>query len=786
MGIQITGLRPKPGTTLEQGDFEDYSIFDKYKLEAASIADILDNPKTILDKIPASEHWNLYFTVANCGVKKREFVSQDVIAFDLDGIDNSEHEKYIEVVCKTLAIKPEQTGIVASGNGLHFYVGLQIPIVSKDFFKQNKHHYKALLSTLELALKEANLPIGKCDPAIFDARRILRMPGTINKKPGRADRECKVINAQIIAVPFDLTLASGVPSVSKDEAIPKDFLKKYPKTDNAAIMSGCDFMKFVKQEPGQVTEPQWYAALSIAARMQDGVKLAHELSAGHKGYSFEKTEAKIDHALNASPPRKCSSINQLWGQCRGCPNFEKIESPIMLRSEDAIPTQGTGFHIISTTDKGVMKYTPCYKDLREFFERQNKYVAHSKICWVYNGKHYEAFERALLQNFAQTHFDPYAMTKMTQEFENLVMRTNPVDPQLWDLTTKRKINFQNGVLHLDRMDFLPHSPEYGFKYCLPYEYDPYAKAPVFEKYLIEAMGGDESLTEILKEFGGYALSGDDCKGAKALFLEGEGANGKSTFVKVLKALAGKDNYQTISLRDFSHMERRHGLDGALFNIAEETPDKVADSNDFKNLVDGGELKVRKLFSDDYTIENRAKLIFTCNSLPASFDTSLGYRRRLLIVPFDQNFKDPTKWVEDKNIDDKLYAELPGIFNVMLAAYQRFVKNNKNFTASKRAEKELTEYVESNDPVLQWLEEYMEVLPPAHEQFKDAKHSITELYINFSNYCKEHGHKPHNSRALGKRLRTIFKDDRFTRTEHARHMHGIRMLEVNKYGTTHSF
>ena len=612
------------------------------------------------------------------------------------------------------------------------------------------------------------------------------MPGTTNKKPGREDRECRVLQSKIIPIAFDLTLASGIPVVSKDDAIPRDFLKKYPKTDNKAIMAGCNFMQFCQNEPRSVTEPQWYAALSITARMENGVELSHQLSKGHPGYSYEKTESKIDHALNASPPRKCSSINQLWGQCRGCPNFEKIESPIMLRSEDAIPTQGTGFHIITTTDKGVMKYTPCYKDLREFFERQNKYVAHSKICWVYNGTHYESYERALLQNFAQTHFDPYAMTKMTSEFENLIMRTNPVDPQLWDLTTKRKINFQNGVLHLDRMDFLPHSPEYGFKYCLPYEYDPYATSPTFEGFLKDAMAGDESLMEILKEFGGYALSGDDCKGAKALFLVGEGANGKSTFVKVLKALAGKDNYQTISLRDFSNMERRHGLDGALFNIAEETPDKVADSNDFKNLVDGGELKVRKLFSDDYTIENRAKLIFTCNTLPASFDTSLGYRRRLLIVPFDQNFKDTTKWVEDKEMDNKLYAELPGIFNIMLASYQRFVKNNKNFTVSKRAEMELLEYEESNDPVKQWLGEYMEVLPVDHPQFKDCKHTITELYINFSNYCKEHGHKPTNSRTLGKRLHLIYKDDRFGRTKHSRFMLGIRMLDSNKYGTTHSF
>jgi putative DNA primase/helicase len=475
--------------------------------------------------------------------------------------------------------------------------------------------------------------------------------------------------------------------------------------------------------------------LSITARMENGNELSHKMSEGHRSYSFEKTEAKIDHAINASPPRKCSGINNLWGACRSCPNFEKVESPIMLRSEDSIPTESTGFHTVTITEKGGVRAAPCYKDLREFFERQNYYVSHSKLCWTYTGTHFEPSEKLMLQNFAQTHFNPYATTGMTTEFENLVLRTNPINPRYWDDSTKRKINFKNGVLDLETMNFLPHSKEYGFKYVLPYEYDPRATAPVFQKFLSDIMISDAEMMQILLEFGGYALSGDDCKGAKALFLVGEGSNGKSTFVKVLKKLAGHNNYQTISLKDFSNMERRHGLDGALFNIAEETPDRVADSNDFKNLVDGGELKVRRLFSDDYTIENRAKLIFTCNTLPESFDTSKGYRRRLLIIPFEADFTDGSR-IEDKDMDLKLFKELPGIFNLMIEAYHGFTARGKKFTESSKATATLTEYEEMNNPVVQFIKDKLEVIDLNDQGPKPCWMAADAIFKAYLYYCEE--------------------------------------------------
>jgi len=776
--IQITGLRPRQGTTLEQGDLEDYSIFDKYKVTAPSIQDLFENIEDYLKELPEKEHWNLFFTVASCGARKREFESQSVIAFDIDGIDNTKHESYIEIFCKTMGVRREETGIVASGNGLHFYIGLQVPIVDKKFFTQNRHHYKALLDILSKSILDSGLALGKVDPSIFDARRILRLPRTINKKVGRADTVCTMLQPKILPVAFDITKASGVPSLKTDEALPKDFMRKYPKTDNDAILKGCDFIKWAREKPAEVSEPQWYAALSITARMEHGAQLSHDMSKGHPTYSWERTEAKIEHAIQASPPRKCSSINQVWGHCRGCPNFEKVESPIMLRSPDKIPTEDTGFHNIVITDKGMGKPIPNYEDLRRFFEREAPYVSHSKMCFRWNGTHYVPYRRERLEEYAQERFNPTAQSFMVKEFADLVLRTNLVDPEDWNESTARKINFRNGFLDLASMKFNAHDSTVGFRYCLPYDYDPKAQATVFKKFLSDIMKSDEQLQNILLEFGGYSLSGDDCKAAKALFLIGEGANGKSTFAKVLQALAGGANYTSLSLKELSNMERCHGLDGALFNIAEETPDKVADSTAFKNLVDGGQLYVRKLYSDNYRITNRAKLIFTGNTLPETYDYTKGYRRRLLIVPFEVDFKDGT-WVEDKDIDIKLYAELSGIFNLMLEAYQRFVRNGKRFTESKRAEETLREFEIDNDSVKSFLNDEIDFMPPDENgQFKQ-RIALSRLYRLYAQYCTENRLYTLHSKRFYKRLSFALPKEgtsRKHRTKQGRFIAGIALRQ----------
>lgn len=738
--IQVLGLRKFVPKGEEKEKTYD-KLFDVPKVN--SVKNLFENYEAILAAIPTSEHFNLFYTIANCKEGKREFDFSNCIAFDIDGISDKYLEDYGPTILKALGID-KGPGVVASGNGVHVLVYTKQTIKDKNYYKENKGHYKALCARIDRALAEEGLP-GKSDSSVFEPRRILRLPGTVNRKPDKPEKNCRLLSPITAQIDFDITKASGLPKVDKKEQLSQATLRRYPNVDPPAVMDGCSFLRFCKENPNDIDEPQWYAALSVTSRLSnkdhDGVELSHELSRGYRGYDPDETDEKISQAQEASGPRTCDSIGKLWDGCNDCPYFGKLSSPILIRGKDCIATEFTGFHTILRDSKGNEKLIPNYQDLRQFFEREHQYkgLYDSGIVMVWDKTHYRPYGKNYLNQFAQEHFDPPAKDTMRREFTNLVNCTNLKDRDWWVDGTRGKINFKNGYLDFDTMDFLPHDASLPFRYVLPYEYDAQAKAPNFMRMLSLVTGGDQKVMDLLLEFMGYSLSNNDCWAQKVLVLIGDGANGKSTFINVLTDLAGEGNYSSVNMEDLNKSEySRQLLDGKLFNISEETPTKALLNNSlFKSLATGGEVQVRQIYKDPYSIRNSAKLIFTCNELPGSPDLSYGFYRRLLIVPFKYTFKkkDPTY---DPHIADKLKKELPGIFNLALAGYQRLVKN-QGFTECDSVEDEVSRYEEENNSILRWIKDHMVV--HTNGGFETNFAPIKDLYDSYKKETEFQSERP---------------------------------------------
>lgn len=748
MKHQILGLRLWFNDKKQKWEKTDATFFTR-KWGFDSLAKALLNIDDILSKIPPGERWDLYYTVPKCGDKKREFQEQDIIVFDIDGVDNSKLDEYIPVVCACLGVSQNATGVVASGNGLHFIIELSTPILDPTYFEKNRRHFKALCDKIKLSLTTAKLP-GEPDPAVFDHRRIMRLPGTENRKDGRPVTQCRILQGVLKPLAFDLTLASGLPVVDAAGQIPAQALAKYPTPDTVAILDGCDFLKWCKEKPNEVSESQWYGMLSIVPRLPpDGRKLAHRMSSGHHSYSHEETESKIDQALNASGPRTCQNINGLWNRCEGCPSFGKVNSPIMIQGETHIATEHSGFHTEYVDANGVKRGKPQYNDLRLFFERIHPYIilGGSGICLIWNGTHWESYDDKQLENFAQTHFQPIANAKMRYEFKTIVCCTNLRPTEWFITTTNRKVNFQNGVLDLNTMTLSPHTPENGFRYVLDFNYDPKARAPKFQKFLGEIMNEREDLIKVLLEFAGYAFANEECWAEKALIMIGEGSNGKSTLIYILKYLAGKNNSSALSMKDLNGDAARNMMEGKLFNVGEETPtSSMMDSSLVKNLVSGGDVTVKVLYKQPYSIVNKTKLIFACNELPRTKDTTRGYLRKLIIVPFEREFEGAAK---NPFIRKELLEELPGIFNMVREGAER-LKNQKAFTESQEIDRQVEDYRTDLDTCKAWFDDCVKenLLPPGN----DPKVALSALYGSYSQYCESCGEKPEPRHVLGRRLK----------------------------------
>lgn len=722
-------------------------------VEVKDLQTLFDNIDDVIQQIPESERFNCYYTSFNSNEKFRTFNSINAIYFDIDHIDYSKVDRYIEVFFEVTQADPLSTVIVKSGYGLQFVIQTEVTITDPKYFDSHREYNKATVEKLQIATTKLALP-GNYDLKVFDRARMMRLPNTQNRKPGKKPVMAELLSSNLVPQKITLQMLSGLPELGAGDSADHNQTRSFGTPDTDAVLTGCDFIKWCKTNGQEAHEPQVYALFSILGRLRDPEELARGFVKGFTGSPTVNspswdTSQKLKQAVEASGPRTCKNIQSLWSGCTKCPHFEKLTSPIQIKSEEHIATETTGFHTVTVSKNGTVHRVPCFSDLLKFFERKHpfKTVADGKMIYVWNGKFYEYMCDATVESFAQKNFKPDVTTPTVREFLMRLQRSSLIDVGWFNRTTERMMNFKNGVLNIDTMKFeAGHSPERGFLNVIDYDYDPNAMAPDFEKALLATMGGDYTKTQLLLEFFGYAISNDKCWLQRALVLEGEGGNGKSTILEVFEDLVGESNYSSSFMKDLNKEESRTALEGKLFNVAEEMPNKaIADSSVFKAMVTGNSVSARKLYHDGYKFRNRAKLIFSCNDMAGSHDSSKGYLRRFVIIPFDVSF-DENNPDFDPDIQDKLLSQKSGIINLLLQSYHA-LKKRKRLILPDSVKARLQEYKEEIDPTATWIEDNGLIEEPAGIINEVSLEDVYASYqmdmkargffaLNFKHFCRK--------------------------------------------------
>jgi len=672
-----------------------------------SAQELFKNLQSYLDFIPELERYNCHYTLgAAPGGKSRgkgTFLGQGLIPFDVDGIEWSEDKtetkqivaNFKQAFFETTGADKDKTLVVFSGNGLHFILQVK-PWTDKEYFKNHAQNYDALCSALEAEFRDRGLAFKELDRAVFAPNHMLRLPGTINKKPNKIDRICKILAGNLSEQSFSWDNFATL-GTKKSKATPtKEYANGgdvvYPKVDSSQIESGCRFLIHCKENPEKIGEAQWYASLSILSRLDSGKEKCHEYSKGHPHYSHESTTEKIEHALTSgSGPRTCKNINTLWEGCGECVYNGKIKTPLQIKSDAFIATEDAGFHTLDANGK----LHPSVDDLHRFFAREKVYRTNSEngVVYTFNGKKYEIYHKQMLRGFAGVHWQPQPKEHFVAEFIHRANRVNNVPPKFFE-GRENCINLDNGVLELATGNLREHSPEDGFMYVLPYGYEKGATCPEFDSMMQRITCNDAALEQLLLEFVGYIIFDRTYWLHKALILVGDGSNGKSTFLDIVKALVGRTNYSAIGIKEMEDHGKRAMLQGKLVNISDEMPNlRMSDTDTFKKMM-GGNITIKNVYEKPTTIRCTTKLMFAANEIPSTYDNSHGLMRRLLLVPFDYRFDKNNK---DRGLMDRLLKELPGIFNRVRLAYD-VLKGRGSFIEASRSEQQLHMYKEDNDSV----------------------------------------------------------------------------------------
>lgn len=731
--------------------------------------DVLERTRSLLAQVQMPEKRFLLFTAHHLNTEHNEIYELDecvlekieLIPFRIDSAGRGSAVAIATCLLEVLKLEPDMVldlSILDADDTAWVIVHFDSPIIDATIegtFKDLSEKLSHIKSELEKKIR-AEIPLCKKAHVDNSWKRddLLPVPGSrFLDRDGRASevRCVQVGKAKVPSLNFFL-------AQEPDDA-PKEVLKAFPTPDSESVQAECLFLKDIrKREILSTAEKE--ASFSILSRLfgdanlERGYDLCHEYAEGWDGYNRLETANLIARQASFGP-RTCKNINKICGdksKCQECPYWGKIKSPISIRGKDFILTRDTGFHFIDMID-GKAHRRPDYEGLRRYLHQKTSYVVmkDNQQCYRWDGKKWGVMHDSEIQAFAQTHFDPKPKSSVVSEFVSLVLRTELRDREWLSDSTAGRMNFDNGVLEISTMKFEPHSKEYGFQTLLPYCYDPNALCPRFDQFMEEITCNRQELIDVLKEFMGYSLSGDPYWEQKCMVLVGEGQNGKSKLIEVLQALAGEDsdNYSMMSFADLKKSENKSALDGALFNVSEETPShSIMDSSDFKMLIGGAKITVKKLYKDPYKISNRAKFWMLCNTLPRSTDKTWALLRRLSIVPFDRIFKGEE---QDRHIMTKLKAELPGILNSVIAAYKRMVERGHQ-RKSAIMEQQIAAYRRHNDNVLRFWVECVVDRGDGSEVFE----FIDDLYLAYREYVeKEQNEKPTPKSSFFQRLSQLF-------------------------------
>jgi P4 family phage/plasmid primase-like protien len=259
-------------------------------------------------------------------------------------------------------------------------------------------------------------------------------------------------------------------------------------------------------------------------------------------------------------------------------------------------------------------------------------------------------------------------------------------------------NVQNGTIDLRTGQLRPHDRTDLLTKSASVNYDPHAKAPVWEKFLARITDNSEELTKFLQRAAGYSLTGL-VKEHALFFCYGRGANGKSTFLHALLEIMGDYAVQAVPelltvQKNTAHPTERADLIGRrLASCVENNAGDRLNESLMKQLTGGDRIRARKLYQDNTEFEPTHKLWIAGNHRPVVKDTTDSSWRRIHLVPFTVTIA-PAEM--DLDLPDKLRVEFSGILTWMVRGCRQWLEAGLNVPA---AVKDATaEYRDEMDPL----------------------------------------------------------------------------------------
>lgn len=358
-------------------------------------------------------------------------------------------------------------------------------------------------------------------------------------------------------------------------------------------------------------------------------------------------------------------------------------------------------------------------------------------------------------------------TKQAVEFsahgaDSLGIAGEEWDQHPWKLAVK------NGIINLKTGELIPGKPEDYIKSACPTEYDPTAKCPNFERFVLEILDNDVEVKNFLIQILGAGLIGQGTYKQHLLILSGKGRNGKDTLMGVIQnvlglslaapipaemLLDGGANGRRSSQGPSADFMKLRGLRLAFCN--EINQGRSFNSGVAKQLSGGGMMTAREPHGRrNVDWEQTQMVVVMTNHKPNAPIDDYAFWKRLKPIHFPLSFiSEPQEKYErkaDPDLSEKLKKESAGILALLIQGCLDYQKNG--LIEPEAVKKAHSKYLKDVDITGIFFDECCVAR-------SDITVTAKVLYAAYKEWAMENGNRAITGQAFGRYTKGKFIKDR---------------------------
>jgi len=370
----------------------------------------------------------------------------------------------------------------------------------------------------------------------------------------------------------------------------------------------------------------------------------------------------------------------------------------------------------------------------------------------YDGTHYETIEEATIRSSVYKFLDK--CKKLGRKGDILDFAPNPASvsavidavksichlpnngntrPPIW-LEEYRSnkppaynlVSLKNGLFNMPDNILMPHSLGFFTQNSLNFGYDKEAGCPTWHGFLKSAWENDQESINLLQEYFGYILSGDN-RQQKFLNVIGPRRSGKGTINNVLVALLGQHNTVAPELGELCDT---FGLQSWLGKMLATFTDARAPERN-RNAVVSQLLRI--VGNDPVTVNRKnreswggtlgTRIIVFSNEVLQLAESSNALTGRMLVIKMTKSFFDN----EDTDLGKKLEAELSGIFIWAMEGNTRRLARGGKFIQPVTGADYLQLMADIGNPMQNFIEDTLDF-------GKDYEVAKDDIFTCYTHWC----------------------------------------------------